>query len=76
MVSWYSQNMAGQKLLRSSKICVESAGLTIAGGKENFGNRYKQNLKYLLVLSIDWNSGYEVLVHDGGQECTAMARRS
>jgi len=40
MVGWYSQDMAAQKFFRSSKICVESAGLAIAGGKENFGGRY------------------------------------
>jgi hypothetical protein len=32
--------MAGQELLRPSEIRVESAGLAIAGGKENFGGGY------------------------------------
>ena len=36
IVSWYSQDMATQKLLRSRKICVEDSGLAIAGGKEDF----------------------------------------
>ena len=40
MVGWYSQNMATQKLLRSCKICVKSAGIAIAGGKEDFSCRY------------------------------------
>jgi hypothetical protein len=32
--------MTSQKVFRSSKVCEESAGLAIAGGKEDFGSRY------------------------------------
>ena len=79
MASWYSQDMASQKFLRSSEICEEDTGLTIAGGKENFGGWYKENLAYPLALSVGLQKGtlsFRSQLHGDGQEYTAREGRS